>query len=55
VGYFQFCALCSVGFLANLAVANQLDQMFGDRLMAGAVGALFGAIWNYISTALAVW
>jgi dolichol-phosphate mannosyltransferase len=55
VGYFQFCALCSVGFLANLAVANQLDQMFGGRLMAGAVGALFGAIWNYISTALAVW
>ena len=54
-GYVQFCALCSVGFLANLAVANQLEQWFGGRLLAGATGAVFGAIWNYVSTALAVW
>ena len=54
-GYLRFCALCSVGFLANLAVANQLEQWLGGRLIAGTVGALFGAIWNYITTALAVW
>jgi dolichol-phosphate mannosyltransferase len=54
-GYLQFCALCSVGFLANLAVANQLEQWLGGRLLAGAVGASFGAVWNYVTTALAVW
>jgi dolichol-phosphate mannosyltransferase len=54
-GYLQFCGLCSVGFLANLAVANQLEQWFGGRLIAGAAGAVIGAVWNYLSTALAVW
>ncbi len=54
-GYLRFCALCSVGFLANLAVANQLEQWLGGRLLAGAVGAVFGAVWNYVTTALAVW
>lgn len=54
-GYVQFCLLCSVGFLANLAVANQLEQLLGGRIVAGAVGAVFGAVWNYVTTALAVW
>ena len=54
-GYLRFCTLCSVGFLANLAVANQLEQWLGGRLVAGAVGAVFGAVWNYVTTALAVW
>ncbi len=54
-GYVQFCALCSVGFMANLAVANQLEQWLGGRFVAGGVGAVFGAVWNYVTTALAVW
>jgi dolichol-phosphate mannosyltransferase len=54
-GYFQFCALCSVGFIANLAVANQLQEWTHARLISGTVGAIVGAIWNYITTALAVW
>jgi dolichol-phosphate mannosyltransferase len=54
-GYLQFCALCSVGFLANLAVANQLEEWTNARLISGAVGAIVGAVWNYITTALAVW
>ena len=55
VGYVQFCGLCSIGFLANLAVANQVQQLIGAGLLAGAAGALVGAAWNYVTTALAVW
>lgn len=54
-GYVQFCGLCSVGFLANLAVGNQLQEWTSARLISGAVGAIVGAVWNYITTALAVW
>lgn len=54
-GYFQFCALCSVGLLANLAVANQLEEWTKARLISGTIGAVVGAVWNYITTALAVW
>ena len=54
-GYFQFCALCSVGFLANLAVGNQLQEWTSARLISGTMGAIVGAVWNYITTALAVW
>ena len=55
VGYVQFCGLCSIGFLANLAIANQVQQLIGAGLLAGAAGALVGAAWNYVTTALAVW
>jgi len=56
VGYLKFCALCSVGLFANLAVASVLDRWAPDYpLMAGTTGALFAALWNYVSTSLAVW
>ena len=56
VGYVKFCALCGVGLFANLAVASVLDRWAPDYpLVAGTVGALFGALWNYVSTSLAVW
>ena len=56
IGYLKFCALCSVGLFANLAVASVLDRWAPDYpLMAGTTGALFAALWNYVSTSLAVW
>ena len=54
-GYLRFCALCGVGFFANLSVAAVLDRWGAPALAAGGAGALFGAMWNYLSTALAVW
>jgi dolichol-phosphate mannosyltransferase len=54
-GYLRFCALCSVGLLANVAVANLVDQTLGVWWLAVIAGALFGAVWNYVSTSLAVW
>ncbi len=55
VGYLQFCGLCGVGFFANLSVAAILHRWGAPGLAAGGAGALFGAVWNYLSTALAVW
>jgi dolichol-phosphate mannosyltransferase len=56
LGYLKFCALCSIGLAANVAVASKLFEITsGWWLVAGAVGAAFGALWNYVTTAVAVW
>jgi len=54
-GYVRFAALCSVGLVANVAVANLAHGVTRITWLAGAAGAAFGAIWNYVSTSLAVW
>jgi dolichol-phosphate mannosyltransferase len=55
MGYVKFCALCSIGLAANLAVSSSLYRLFPNPMAAGVAGALFGALWNYVSTAAAVW
>jgi dolichol-phosphate mannosyltransferase len=55
VGYLRFCALCGVGLIANVAVADLAQRHLHLWWAAGFLGALFGAVWNYVSTALAVW
>lgn len=54
-GYFRFFALCSVGLIANVAVADLVNQYLPVWWVAGIAGAVFGAVWNYVSTSLAVW
>jgi dolichol-phosphate mannosyltransferase len=55
VGYLRFCALCGVGLIANVAVADLVDRGVGVWWAATLAGAVFGAVWNYLSTSLAVW
>ncbi|HEY2179841.1 MAG TPA: glycosyltransferase family 2 protein [Caulobacteraceae bacterium] len=55
VGYLRFCALCGVGLIANVAVADLAERHLHLWWAAGFLGALFGAVWNYVSTSLAVW
>jgi dolichol-phosphate mannosyltransferase len=55
VGYLRFCALCGVGLIANVAVADLAQRHLHLWWAAGFVGAVFGAVWNYVSTSLAVW
>jgi dolichol-phosphate mannosyltransferase len=55
VGYLRFCALCGVGLIANVAVADLTYQVFTIWWAATVAGAVFGAVWNYVSTSLAVW
>jgi dolichol-phosphate mannosyltransferase len=54
-GYIRFCALCGLGFIANVAIADLVHHLTPIWWLAGAAGALFGAVWNYVSTSLAVW
>ena len=55
VGYLKFCALCSVGLAANVAVGAMVHQLTGWKVAASVSGTVFGALWNYATTALAVW
>jgi dolichol-phosphate mannosyltransferase len=55
LGYLKFCLLCSIGLAANLAVASSLYRFYPDPMAAGIAGAVFGALWNYVTTAAAVW
>lgn len=55
IGYLRFCALCGLGLGANVAIADLVHQWTPAWWLAGAAGALFGAVWNYVSTSLAVW
>ncbi|MBV8682847.1 MAG: glycosyltransferase family 2 protein [Caulobacteraceae bacterium] len=54
-GYLRFCALCGLGLVANVAIADLVHQVTPLWWLAGASGAIFGAIWNYVGTSLAVW
>lgn len=54
-GYVKFCAVCSLGLLANVAVARMVSGATGDWWIAGASGAVTGAVWNYVTSTIAVW
>ena len=54
-GFLLFCLLCSAGALTNVDLASWL---YADRQVwwvAGAAGALMGALWNYAMSTLFVW
>jgi dolichol-phosphate mannosyltransferase len=54
-GLFAFYAVSAVGALTNVGAASWLyahEQMWW---VAGASGALMGAVWNYAMSTLLVW
>ncbi len=53
--YIRFAVLCSAGLFVNVAVAAFLQDRIDHALASIVVGAAFGAVWNYVTTALAVW
>lgn len=62
IGFLRFAALCGVGLIANIAVADLTYHTMQMALHTSSVwwlatiaGAVFGAVWNYVSTSLAVW
>jgi len=54
-GYVQFCLIGSVGVLANIDLASWLYVDQSRWLLAGAVGAVMSALWNYAMSTLFVW
>lgn len=57
VGYLQFVFVCSAGLAVNLGVVALIRRFLphGGDLLATAAGVGAGAVWNYVSTAFAVW
>jgi dolichol-phosphate mannosyltransferase len=53
--YVRFCLLCSAGLFVNVAVGAFLNDRLGAPIASSIIGAAFGAVWNYVTTALAVW
>jgi dolichol-phosphate mannosyltransferase len=55
VGYLKFVMLCSVPLAANVAVATMVYERGPAWWVAGIAGAVVAAVWNYVTTARAVW
>lgn len=56
VGLLTFYAVCSVGVLANVGVANLIyvnDAYWW--FIAGTAGAVMGAVWNYAASSALTW
>jgi len=54
-GFVLFCALCSVGVLANVDLASWLYVERPIWWVAGAIGAAMSVLWNYAMSTLFVW
>jgi dolichol-phosphate mannosyltransferase len=55
-GWVSFCAVCSVGLIANVGVAAFLhDAQNGEWAASALLGVLVGAVWNYALSSKFVW
>lgn len=60
-GLLAFYAVCAVGAVANVGIANFLFQaenhapMAGNWFASGAAGILVGAVWNYAASSVFTW
>jgi dolichol-phosphate mannosyltransferase len=54
-GFILFCVIGSLGAIANVNVATWLFTERSVWWVAGATGAIMGALWNYSMATLFVW
>ena len=54
-GWLGFCATCSVGAVANVAVAALLEGRGLYWALAALAGIVVGAVWNYALSSRFVW
>ena len=55
VGLLSFYAVCSIGAVANVGVATMVFERDTVWWLAGAAGALIGAVWNYAASSALTW
>jgi dolichol-phosphate mannosyltransferase len=55
LGLASFYAVCSVGAVANVGIANFLFVQDYGWWISGICGILVGAVWNYAASALFTW
>jgi dolichol-phosphate mannosyltransferase len=54
-GLVSFCIYCSFGALINVVLSGYLYQTAFPWWLAGVMGAVAGAVWNYAVTAVLTW
>ncbi|WP_114520306.1 glycosyltransferase family 2 protein [Altererythrobacter sp. ZODW24] len=54
-GWLSFCVTCSIGALANVAVATLLEARGSHWVLAAMIGILLGSVWNYALSSRFVW
>jgi hypothetical protein len=55
LGLLSFYAVCSIGAVANVGIADFLFVKDYDWWVSGICGILVGAVWNYATSALFTW
>jgi dolichol-phosphate mannosyltransferase len=55
LGLVSFYAVCSVGAVANVGIADFLFVQDYDWWVSGICGIVLGAVWNYAMSALFTW
>jgi dolichol-phosphate mannosyltransferase len=54
-GLLSFYIACSLGAMANLAVAQNVYDFGVPWWLAGLAGAALGSVWNYAVTSIFTW
>jgi dolichol-phosphate mannosyltransferase len=55
IGLTAYMAICAIGAVVNVQTAEYLHQSNALWWIAGATGALIGAVWNYAVSTQIVW
>jgi len=55
LGLASFYAVCSIGLIANVGIANFLFEEAYAWWLSGIAGILVGAVWNYAASAVFTW
>ena len=54
-GLLTFYAICAVGATANVGIASYLFNANHTWWVAGVMGVIVGAVWNYAMSAIFTW
>jgi len=54
-GLLSFYAVCSVGAVANVGIANYMFGAHYSWWVSGLAGILVGAVWNYAASSIFTW
>jgi dolichol-phosphate mannosyltransferase len=54
-GHLSFFLVCSIGAIANFQIAEMLYEMRVPWALAGLLGAVVGAVWNYGVSSTFTW
>ena len=54
-GLFTFYAICAIGAVSNIGVATWLYSNRSEWWLAGLLGSVVGAVWNYAVSSTLVW